>query len=147
MVTKQKALDFPINSWVVFTKDLSELNIKKNTTGIVCADYCKHYFLIKVSIQREIGWSISYWVPKDSIALTPSYLEKVKRDIGYLRTYAQNDALYIACNIGAIKECIDSDEKPDWNLLFDFKHRCQSLLEKLDELSYKKMLLASKKGS
>jgi hypothetical protein len=140
MVTKQKAIDFPINSWVVFTKDLSELDIKKGTTGTVYSEYYKHKFLVKVSVQKGNDWYCSYWVPKDSIELTQSYLNRVSDDIKLWRTYAQNEALYIASNIGAIKKCIDSEE-PDYQLMNNFSNHCKSLLERLQDLNNKKRLL------
>ena len=145
MVNKQKAIDFPINSWVVFTKDLPEIYVEKGTTGIVYSDYYKHKFLVKVNIQKGIDWYVSYWVPKDSIELRPTYLEKVKKDIKLMCKSAHNDVEYIASNIEAIKNSIDS-ESPHYMLLCDFNNRFKSLIEKLQDITDKKSLVFKKES-
>ena len=139
MVKKLKALDFPINSWVVFTKDLPELDIKKGTTGIVYSSYYKHKFLVKVNIQLGMYWWSSYWIPKDSIELRPEYIEKVKDDLKIRRKYAHLSVLCIANNIEEMKAYIDSDA-PDDKFINNVINDCKSLIEKLEELNNKKRL-------
>jgi hypothetical protein len=145
MVNKQKALDFPINSWVIFTKDLPEIYVEKGTTGIVDSNYYKHKFLVRVSIQKSIDWNYSYWVPKDSIELRPTYIEKVKKDIKSKCKSAHNDVEYIVSHLEEIKNSID-DESPHYMLLCDFNERFKSLIEKLQDISDKKRLVLKKES-
>lgn len=143
MVKKEKALDFPINSWVVFTKDLPELDIKKGTTGVVYSSYYKHKFLVRVQIQLGMDWWSSYWVPKDSIELTLEYIDKEKFYLNDKRKYAHLNVICIANNIEAMKAYIDSDA-PDDKFINNVINDCKSLIEKLGELNSKKRLVFNK---